>query len=111
METFETTLTGSDGNIDGIVTHISKEAYQFTSLDNSLQLTIAKAPKGKWIRLSGTEPYLSGWVDELCEAIAAKGKPATASTQAKKTVATSAKTTVAKKSKPAASATKKAKVS
>jgi len=72
MEAFETTLTGSDGNIDGIVTHISKEAYHFASLDNTLQLTIAKNIDGKWVRLSGSEPYFSGWLDELSERIAAR---------------------------------------
>jgi hypothetical protein len=26
--------------------------------------------KGKWNRIDGTEPYFSGWVDELAEQIA-----------------------------------------
>ena len=71
MEAFETTLTGSDGNIDGIVTQLSNQAYQFTSLDDALHLTIVKNEHSKWVRLSGSEPYLSGWVDELSENIAA----------------------------------------
>jgi hypothetical protein len=74
METFETTLTGSDGLVDGIVSPVShasfKEAYQFISLDDSLHLTIAKDYTGKWIRIAGSEPYFSGWVDELADRIA-----------------------------------------
>jgi hypothetical protein len=74
METFETTLTGSAGSVDGIVksvTHASFDnIYQFTSLDDSLHLTIAKDYTGKWIRVAGSEPYFSGWVDELAEHIA-----------------------------------------
>ena len=69
MEAFETTLTGSDGNVAGIVTQLSKEAYQFTSFDDALHLIIAKDEDGKWTRLSGSEPYFSGWVDELIENI------------------------------------------
>jgi len=74
METFETTLTGSDGNITGLVKQLSKEAYQFTSIDGTLYLTIAKNEHGKWVRLSGSEPYFSGWVDELTEKISAQPK-------------------------------------
>lgn len=74
MEAFETTLTGSDGLIDGIVKPISHssfdEVYQFISLDETLYLTIAKDYTGKWIRITGSEPYFSGWVDELAEHIA-----------------------------------------
>lgn len=69
MEAFETTLTGSDGTIAGIVMQLNKEAYQFTSLDDTLHLTIAKDEDGKWTRLSGSEPYFSGWVDELIEKV------------------------------------------
>jgi hypothetical protein len=69
MESFETTLTGSDGLVDGIVIPVShasfNEIYQFTSLDDSLHLTIARDYTGKWIRVAGSEPYFSGWVDEL----------------------------------------------
>jgi hypothetical protein len=73
MESFETTLTGSDGLVDGLVTPVThasfNEIYQFTSLDDSLHLTIAKDYSGKWIRVTGSEPYFSGWVDELAEQI------------------------------------------
>ena len=127
METFETTLTGSDGNITGLVTQLSKEAYQFTSIDGALYLTIAKNEHGKWVRLSGSEPYFSGWVDELTEKISAQPKtvrsvaaPKTASptkTAVKKTVtekAPAAKKTTTKSAEPkaktaAASSIKKAK--
>jgi len=74
MESFETTLTGSDGTVDGIVTQVGhasfNEVYQFTSLDDSLHLTIGKDYTGKWIRIAGSEPYFSGWVDELAGHIA-----------------------------------------
>ena len=74
MEALETTLTGSDGLVDGIVSPLANtpytEAYQFISLDDTLHLTIAKDTHGKWIRVNGTEPYFSGWVDELADKIA-----------------------------------------
>jgi len=70
---FAAILTGSDASVDGIVNRIDFEgypAYEFESIDNSLHLIIAKDDKGKWIRLAGTEPYLSAWVDELAGQIA-----------------------------------------
>jgi hypothetical protein len=66
-------LTGSDGPIEGIVTNIVYDGYgrgyEFKSIDGTLHLVIAKDGKGRWIRVTGTEPYLSGWVDELVEQI------------------------------------------
>jgi hypothetical protein len=73
---FEAILTGSDSPIEGIVTSTSYNDYskvwEFKSIDGTLHLVIAKNAKGKWIRVDGTEPYLSGWVDELAEQIAKK---------------------------------------
>lgn len=73
-EQFETTLTGTDGPVDGIVNPINlnnyARAYEFKSLDDTLHLVIAINNKGKWQRIDGTEPYLSGWVDELAEQVA-----------------------------------------
>jgi len=73
-EQFEAILTGTDGPVDGIVSPLNlknySQAYEFKSLDGSLHLVIATDNKGKWQRLDGTEPYLSGWVDELAEQIA-----------------------------------------
>ncbi|MBW4891655.1 hypothetical protein KXQ82_18155 [Mucilaginibacter sp. HMF5004] len=73
MKTFETTLTGSDDNIDGIVSVLPEspypETYQFNSIDDSLHLVIAKDIDGNWIRIGGSEPYLLGWVDELADKI------------------------------------------
>ncbi|HTD39194.1 MAG TPA: hypothetical protein VK671_01150 [Mucilaginibacter sp.] len=70
---FETTLTGTDGLIDGIVTPLNlknyTQAYEFKSLDETLHLVIALDNKGKWQRIDGTEPYLSGWLDELAEQV------------------------------------------
>ena len=72
-EQFETTLTGTDGPVDGIVNSLSlknySQAYEFKSLDDTLHLVIAMDNKGKWQRIDGTEPYLSGWVDELAEQV------------------------------------------
>ncbi|ASU34494.1 hypothetical protein [Mucilaginibacter xinganensis] len=70
---FEAILTGSDSAVDGIVKQITFDgypnAYEFESIDNSLHLIIAKDEDGKWVRLAGTEPYLSSWVDELSQQI------------------------------------------
>lgn len=70
---FEATLTGSDSPIDGIVTQITynghPNAYEFNSIDESLHLIIVKNELGHWERIAGTEPYLSGWVDELVQQI------------------------------------------
>jgi hypothetical protein len=115
MESFETTLTGSDGTVDGIVTPVNhasfKDIYQFTSLDSSLHLTIAKDYTGKWIRVTGSEPYFSGWVDELSEHIAAyhtatktkhavaEVKPTPSKTTATSTAKKTAATTAPEKSK------------
>ncbi|AYL95453.1 hypothetical protein [Mucilaginibacter celer] len=68
---FEAALTGTDSTIDGIVKPVSttdyKEAYEFKSIDETLHLVIAKDSDGEWIRIDGTEPYLSSWIDELAE--------------------------------------------
>ncbi len=70
---FEVSLTGSAGPVDGIARPVllegDTEAYDFLSLDESLHLLIAKDENGRWTRLSGTEPYFSGWADELGEKI------------------------------------------
>lgn len=70
---FEAMLSGSDATVDGIVSKINFDgfidAYEFESIDNSLHLIIAKDDDGKWVRLAGTEPYLSGWVQELVQQI------------------------------------------
>lgn len=72
-EEFEAVLTGSDSPIDGIVKPIDYakygKAYEFQSIDGTLHLIIAKDKKGRWERIDGTEPYFSGWVDELAEQI------------------------------------------
>jgi hypothetical protein len=65
---FEAVLTGTDTPVNGIVTQ-NNGAYEFNSLDESLQLTIARNEQGHWERVAGSEPYLSGWVDELAEQI------------------------------------------
>jgi hypothetical protein len=66
---FEAVLTGSDTPVNGIVTQKSNGIYEFSALDESLQLTIARNEHGHWERIAGSEPYFSGWVDELAEQI------------------------------------------
>ena len=72
-EQFEATLTGTDGPVDGIVNPLNlknySQAYEFKSLDDTLHLIIVMDNKGRWQRIDGTEPYLSGWVDELAEQV------------------------------------------
>ncbi len=73
MEVFETALAGTDGPIDGLVSTITQpdagRQYTFSSFDESLTLIIAKDENGRWKRVSSSEPYLSGWIDELGEQI------------------------------------------
>jgi hypothetical protein len=70
---FNATLTGSDSLVDGIAkqtsSYGSKNAWQFDSVDDSLHLVIAKDERGFWHRIAGSEPYLSGWTDELAQQI------------------------------------------
>jgi len=70
---FNATLTGSDSAITGIAQQTSSfgsnDTWQFNSIDDSLHLVIAKDEDGNWQRITGTEPYLSGWTDELAEQI------------------------------------------
>ncbi len=66
---FNATLTGSDGPVNGLVTHLPNGAYHFVSIDDTLHITIVKDEEGHWKRIEGTEPYFSGWVDELVEQI------------------------------------------
>ena len=68
-EQFEAVLTGTDTPVTGIVTNIGDLVYEFRSLDDSLQITISRDANGHWKRIAGSEPYLSGWVDELSEQI------------------------------------------
>lgn len=79
MEVFETYLTGTDGQIEGLVSTVTQgdegRQYQFSSFDNSLTMVIAKDEHGHWKRISSTEPYLSGWVDELAEKINQRNTP------------------------------------
>jgi hypothetical protein len=71
---FNAILTGSDSPISGIAKQTSsselKNAWQFDSLDDTLHLIIAEDDHGIWQRIAGTEPYLSGWTDELAEQVA-----------------------------------------
>lgn len=63
------TLTGSDGPVNGVVKLLPNGAYHFVSIDDTLHITIAKDEEGQWKRIEGTEPYFSGWADELSEQI------------------------------------------
>ncbi|RFZ94380.1 hypothetical protein D0C36_02155 [Mucilaginibacter conchicola] len=68
MEEFEAVLTGTDTDVNGTVIS-NAGAYTFKAIDDSLELTIARDTEGNWERIGGTEPYLSGWIDELAEQI------------------------------------------
>lgn len=75
-ELLKAKLTGTDSAIDGTIQAITypnfNNAYEFKSTDGTLHLIIAKEADGQWIRLTGTEPYLSSWIDELAEQVTAK---------------------------------------
>jgi hypothetical protein len=62
---FNAALTGSDGEVSGVVKHMPNGVYRFTSIDESLILVIAKDAEGQWQRIDGTEPYFASWVEEL----------------------------------------------
>lgn len=67
------TLTGSDGPVEGLAKAIAhsgyNHAYEFLSTDETLHLIIAQDAGGQWHRVAGTDPYFSGWVDELAEQV------------------------------------------
>jgi hypothetical protein len=70
----DVTLTGSDSPVEGIATPVTYQgsaAYEFLSTDETLHLVIARDTDGQWIRVAGTDPYFSGWVDELAEQVSA----------------------------------------
>ena len=73
---FDATLTGTDSNIKGTAQRVplpgNANAYEFKSVDGTLHLVIARNKDGEWIRVDGTEPYLSSWVDELAEQAASR---------------------------------------
>lgn len=70
---FAAILTGSDSLVEGVAKPINfnanTQAWEFKSIDETLHLVIARNDKGRWTRIDGTEPYLSGWVDELAEQV------------------------------------------
>ncbi|MFD0749715.1 hypothetical protein ACFQZS_06155 [Mucilaginibacter calamicampi] len=66
---FNATLTGSDGQVSGVVKHMPNGVYRFTSIDESLILVIAKDAEAQWQRIDGTEPYFASWVEELAAQI------------------------------------------
>jgi len=80
MEIFETNLAGTDGLIDGLVsTNTHPELgrqYTFSSIDGSLLMEIYKDEHGQWKRTGGTDPYLSGWIEELGDQIDQRNSPA-----------------------------------
>ena len=69
---YDIILTGSDGPVEGIAHRLDyndgNEAYEFNSVDETIQLIIAKQD-GQWIRIAGSDPYFTGWPDELAEQI------------------------------------------
>lgn len=73
----DVTLTGSDSPVEGIAIPVNypgyATAYEFKSTDETLHLIIARGADGKWMRVTGTDPYFSGWVDELAEQVSSYG--------------------------------------
>lgn len=69
QQQFDAVLTGSDSDVNGIVTKHDNGTYEFNSLDGSLQLVIARNGDGHWERVAGTDPYFTGWIDQLVEQI------------------------------------------
>ncbi len=69
---YDIILTGSDGPVEGIARNLEytggDEAYEFNSVDETIQLVIARQD-GQWVRVAGSDPYLIGWADELAEQI------------------------------------------
>jgi len=70
---FNAVLTGTDNAIGGIAKQTSAygsaDTWQFDAADDSLRLVITRDHHGVWHRVTGSEPYLSGWTDELAEQI------------------------------------------
>lgn len=66
---FDAVLTGSDSDVNGIVTKLDNGSYEFNSLDGSLQLVIARDADGNWERIAGTDPYFTGWIGQLADQI------------------------------------------
>ncbi len=71
----DATLTGSDSVIEGLARQVTvpgyTNVYEFVSTDETLRLVIGRDANGGWERLDGTDPYFSGWVDELAEQVSA----------------------------------------
>jgi len=69
----DVTLTGSDYDVAGTAKLVRypgySDVYEFTSDDDTLHLIIGRDTNGDWRRIAGTDPYFSGWVDELAEQI------------------------------------------
>jgi hypothetical protein len=68
---FETTLTSVEGPIDGIVQQMNDDAsaWEFKSIDGTVYLSLVRDGEGNWMRVDGTEPYLSSWTEELAKKI------------------------------------------
>ncbi len=70
---YDVTLTGSDGPVEGVANKLNNtgyaEAYEFKSVDETIHLVVAK-DNGQWVRIGGTDPYFTGWADELLEQVA-----------------------------------------
>ncbi len=70
---FETTLTSVEGPIDGIVQQVNDDAsaWEFKSIDGTVYLSLVRDSEENWMRVDGTEPYLSSWTEELAKKIVA----------------------------------------
>lgn len=70
-EQFETTLSSPDEAVDGIARPVSNDgrAWEFKSIDGSVHLIISRDENDDWRRISGSEPFLTSWVEELGQKI------------------------------------------
>ena len=71
---FEAFLSGTENKVDGIARPVSVAGYttpyDFKSIDGRLHILIGKDESENWVRIGGTEPYFSSWVNELAQQIA-----------------------------------------
>ncbi|WDF53968.1 hypothetical protein [Mucilaginibacter sp. KACC 22063] len=71
-QAYDVILTGSDGPVEGIARPIVidgyTQAYEFISVDETITLVVALS-NGQWVRIAGSDPYFTGWADELAEQI------------------------------------------
>lgn len=70
---FDVKLTGSDTIVEGTASAINypgySQAWEFKATDETIHLIIGRNAHGQWERIGGSDPYFSGWADELAEQV------------------------------------------